>query len=120
MGFRQGLGVGRGVPERGRQCRRLWTFQSHIHGAFWVQDIGHRAGEQHQDGGAILLVRLHPDGRILRGDVHDDRLGAQQTVARAHGQRVRRNGHDRRFRFCRLLRHTVHRHQLRVTVPHVQ
>jgi len=112
--------VGRGVPGRGRQGRRFGTVQSHIHGAFWVQDIGHRAGEQHQDGGAVLLIRIHPDGRLLRGDLHDDRLGAQQTVAGAHGQRVRRDGHHRRVRLCRLRRHTVHRHQLRVTIPHVQ
>jgi len=52
--------------------------------------------------------------------VHDDRLGAQQTFARTHGQRVGRNGHDRRVWLCRLRGHTVHRHQLRVTVPHVQ
>jgi len=112
--------VGRGIPGRCRQGRRLGTVQSHIHGSFWVQDVGHRAGEQHQDGGAVLLVRFHPDGRLLSGDVHDDRLGTQQTVARAHGQRVSCDGHDRSIRLCSLRRHTVHRHQLRVTVPHVQ
>lgn len=112
--------MGRSVPGRGRQGRGLGTVPAHIHGAFRLQDAGHRAGEQHQDRGAVLLVRVRPDGRLLRGHVHDDRLGAQQTRARAHGQRVRRHGHDRRFRVHHLRGHTVHRHQFRVTVPHVQ
>jgi len=112
--------LGRSVPGRGRQGRGFGPVPSHIHRPIRVADIGHRTGEQHQNGGAVLLVRVHPDGRVLRRHVHDDRLGAQQTGARTHGQRFGHHGHGRRVRLRRLRRHTVHRHQFRLAVPHVQ
>lgn len=116
----QGIIVGGGILERGGQGRGLGTVPAHIHGSFWVQDAGHRAGEQHPDRGTVLLVRVRPHGRLLHGHVHDDRLGAQQAHARPHGQRVCSHGHGRRVRLCCLRRHTVHRHQLRLAVPYVQ
>lgn len=114
----QRAAVGRGVPGRGGQGRGERHVQAHKRGALRVPLARARVRGEHADGDPVLHVDLHVHGPVLGGDVHDDRLGAQQALARPPRQCVRRHGHRRRLRPVLLPRRRLHRHQPRRSFPH--
>lgn len=110
--------LGRSVSRSAEESGGRKHIQAHRHRQIRLEDAGTGTGGEHEDHSALFLEHVHPHGSVLRGDVHDDRLGAQQAVAGSPREHFCGDGHGCSVWPLHILGRRFHRPEFGRTVPH--